>query len=109
MSEICSGYLVTCDKYGTDSVCCGGGSAHVVYEWAKEHYFDVDFFLKNVYPELVENRIFDLDINRNKYTVKQVRWPGHYLEYLDVDEFLSDIEDPEIRADVEKRIKGLNS
>ena len=91
----------TCENF---PFCCAGGSSEIVQQW-KFNKFNTEFFLQEVYPELVAGNIYDADMSRGRTTIKKVEWPGYFLSKLPVEKFLSEIQDPEILADVKRRMK----
>lgn len=96
---------LTCDN---GAFCCAGGTSDIVRRWSLKD-FDTKFFLENVYPELVSGNIYNVKINRGYTTLTQAEWPAHFLKKLDIEKFLSEIEDPEILADVKDRMKYKSS
>ena len=79
---------------------CAALAAH-----RKLNKFNTQFFLRKVYRELVAGNIYDADVDRGHTTIKKVEWPGYFLSKLSVEKFLSKINDPEILADVKRRME----
>ena len=89
-------------------LCCAGGSSEIVRQWKLKN-FNTQFFLRKVYRELVAGNIYDADVDRGHTTIKKVKWPGYFLSKLPVEKFLSEIQDPEILADVKRRMKYVEN